>query len=298
MTNLSMIKISSDPEITHFPTPLAKSIFSLNCEIPGKPVKIIAFEGHMQTDLRLRMQRKTQPNKIPSPVMDYNKLILRGSLIALIGYITSGPLGFIVVRLVKPQPAWTSASVFAENYHFIQDLPFYFGFLLTGGMLMLVTGHYLSYNDKHPEKKLKLLFALGWTIAFFTLIGFNYISQTTFVRHLALNYKPENDFAIATFSMANPLSFCWANEIWGYGFLGIATWLMAGYYSGRNNLIRSLLIANGIVSVGTIVFTIIDTNWLMTSIGLSAYFIWNVLMIALMCLICSDVRKLILTSSS
>lgn len=223
--------------------------------------------------------------------MSYHKLISLGSLIALTGYITSGPVGFLIVRAVKPQPAWTSPSVFAANYHIIQDLPFYFGFLLIGGMLMLAVGHYLSYKDNNPKTKFHLLVALGWTIVFFALISFNYISQTTFVRHLALNYKGEFDPAISTFSMANPLSFCWANEIWGYGFLGVATWLMAGYYSGRNNLIRSLLIANGVVSVATVGVTVGDMNWLMTPVGLGAYFIWNVLMMALMTLIYKYSRK-------
>lgn len=216
---------------------------------------------------------------------EYNKLNSLSALVALIGFISSGPAGFLIVSLIKPQPPWTSAATFVENYHIIQDMPFYFGFLLTGGMLMLVAGHYLNYNANDPQKKFRLLVALGWTIAFFTMISFNYVSQTTFVRHLALNYNPVYDSAISTFSMSNPLSFCWANEIWGYGFLGIATWLMAGYYSGRNNWIRGLLIINAVVSVATIVFTIIDMNWLLTSIGLLAYFIWNGLMIVLMVLI-------------
>jgi hypothetical protein len=223
--------------------------------------------------------------------MKYNKLLTLGSLVALIGFISSGPVGFLIVNIVKPQPTWTSSSVFAENYHVIQDLPFYFGFLLIGGMLMLAVGHYLNYNGDDPEKKFHLLVAVGWTIAFFTLISFNYISQTTFVRHLALNYKPEYQSAIATFSMTNPMSFCWANEIWGYGFLGVATWLMAGYYTGKNNSIRLLLIANGVVSIATVLFTIIDMNWLLTAIGLSAYFIWNVLMILTMVLIYNYSKK-------
>jgi hypothetical protein len=223
--------------------------------------------------------------------MKYNRLISLGALVALIGYIASGPLGFLMVRAVKPQPAWISAEVFVENYHIIQDVPFYFGFLLIGGMLMLAAGLYLSYDGGDPRKRFLLLVALGWTVAFFTLISFNYIIQTTFIRHLALNYKPEYDSLISGFSMANPISFCWANEIWGYGFLGVATCLMAAHYSGRNNLISALLIANGIVSVATVVFTIMDTEWLLTSIGLGAYFIWNGLMIVLMILIFNDSRE-------
>lgn len=223
---------------------------------------------------------------------DYNRLISIAALVALTGYLSSGPAGFMIVNQVRPQPPWISPAIFAENYHIIQDTPYYFGFLLIGGMLMLVVGHYLNYNSDDPRKKFHLLVSLGWTIAFFAMISFNYVSQTTFVRHLALNYNPGYDSAISTFSMANPLSFCWANEIWGYGFLGVATWLMAGYYSGKNRLIWSLLITNAVVSVATIVFTIIDMTWLMTTVGLLAYFIWNVLMIVLMLLIYQFHRKL------
>lgn len=224
--------------------------------------------------------------------MNYHRLISLGSLIALTGYITSGPMGFLLVQTVKPHPPWKSPDVFAKNYHFIQDVPFFFGFLLTGGMLMLAAGHYLSLKRYDHERKFHLLAAFGWTMAFFTLISFNYIIQTTFIRHLALNYKPAHDSAISTFSMSNPLSLCWANEIWGYAFLGVATWLMAAYYQEKNTLIRSLLIANGVVSIATVLFTIIDMDWLMTSVGLSAYFIWNALMIVLMILIYNYNRKL------
>lgn len=227
---------------------------------------------------------------------NYNKLISLGALVALIGYIVSGPIGFVIVRAIKPQPAWSSPGSFAAHYHMIQDLPFYFGFLLIGGMLMLAVGHYLNYNDVNPRTKFHLLVSVGWTVVFVAEISFNYVCQTTFVRHLALNYRSEYDTAIAAFSMANPMSFCWANEIWGYGFLGIANWLMSGYYAGKNNLIRFLLIANGVVSTTTVVLTIISVKWLLTSFGLSAYFVWNVLMIALMALIYNYSRRLVLIS--
>lgn len=215
----------------------------------------------------------------------YPRLISRGALVALVGCIASGPLGFLLVQFIKPQPAWISPSVFAENYHIIQDVPFYFGFLLTGGMLMLSIGHYLECRETDADARFHLLLAMGLTIAFFTLISINYLGQITFVRNMSLNYKPEYDMAISLFSMANPRSFCWSNEIWGYGFLGVATWLTAGYYAGRSKTIRLLLIINGIVSIATIVFIIINGDWLMTSVGLSAYLIWNALMISLLILI-------------
>ena len=223
--------------------------------------------------------------------LNYNKLISYGSIVALIGFIMSGPVAFLIVNLVKPQPAWVSASVFAENYSTIQDLPFYFGFLLIGGMLMLVCGHYLNYKGEVSQVKFHLLVSLGWTIVFCTLISFNYICQTTFVHNLALHYKPEYDSAISAFSMSNPLSFCWANEMWGYGFLGIATMLLSGYYKNRNNVIKYLLITNGIVSLLSAVWIIVDVSWMMTTAGLVSYFIWNILMIVIIMMIYKNSKK-------
>lgn len=174
---------------------------------------------------------------------------------------------------------------FVANYHVVQMLPFYFGFLLVGGMLMVAAGHYLSYKEENHENKFHLLLSLAWTTAFAALIFFNYICQTTYIHNLALHYKPVDDIAIATFSMANPLSLCWAIEMWGYGFLGVATWLMSGYYRNRNKTIRFFLMLNGIVSLLSPVYTVIDVRWVMTTCGLIAYFVWNVLMITLLVLI-------------
>jgi hypothetical protein len=171
---------------------------------------------------------------------NYNKFISLGTIIALTGYITSGPAGFMLVKLTKPQPEWVSASVFATNYNFVQDIPYYFGLLLIGGMLIIAAGHYLNFNEENKQIKFELLLSLLFATVFAALIFFNYICQTTFIRHLALHYKPENDAVISTFSMANPGSLSWAIEMWGYGILGLATWLMSGYYKGKNNFIRWL----------------------------------------------------------
>ena len=154
---------------------------------------------------------------------------------------------------------------------------------------MVSAGHYLSETGKSkPISRFHLLIALAWTIVFCALVSFNYISQISFVRNLAVNYKPEHDMAIATFSMANPLSFCWANEMWAYGFLGISTWLTASYYANRNNLIRILMIANGVLSLVGAVWTILDMEWVMTTAGLTGYFLWNVLMMFMMIAIYRD----------
>lgn len=224
--------------------------------------------------------------------MNYNKLISLGSIVALMGFIMSGPVAFVLVNLISPQPPWVSSRVFVENYSTIQDLPYYFGFLLMGGMLMLSAGNYLRCRSENSAGKFQALLSLSFTIIFSALISFNYICQTTFVRNLVLNYQPEFDVAISTFSMVNPLSFCWANEMWGYAFLGIATWLMASYYHNRSELLRTLLRINGIVSIGSALFTIIDVSWVMTTAGFVLYFAWNVLMIVMMLVIIRFTRAL------
>jgi ABC-type Na+ efflux pump permease subunit len=217
--------------------------------------------------------------------MKYNKLISLGAIIALIGYITSGPLGFMLVKLTTPQPDWVSAAEFAANYSFVQDIPYYLGFLLIGGMLMIAAGYYLNYKEENSKIKFQLLLSLLFATVFAALIFFNYICQTTFIRNLAMHYKPENDSIISTFSMANPMSLSWSIEMWGYGILGIATWLMAGYYKQKNNFIRWLLILNGIVSLLSVAFTISNINWVLTPAGIIAYMLWNILMIVLMIMI-------------
>ena len=207
------------------------------------------------------------------------KFITKSALIALAGYLLSGPVSVALVIWLFPQPAWTSVPVFVEHYHVLQNLPYYFGPLLIGGMLMLMAGHYRVVEEAHKNRA---LFALALSAAFAALIFFNYICQTTFVHNLATHYRPEYDAPIAAFSMVNPVSLCWAIEMWGYGILGVATWLLAPVYRGKSGTIRYLLVLNGWMSVAGGVFTAIDAGWVQQPAGLAAYSLWNVLMIVLM----------------
>jgi hypothetical protein len=215
----------------------------------------------------------------------YERLISIGAIVALVGFILSGPVAFILVKQVKPQPQWVSPAVFAQHYHVVQDVPYYFGFLLITGMLMISTGYYLNCKSNDPIGKFMLLLGLGFSIVFSGLISFNYICQTTFIRNLAINYRSEYDSAINTFSMANTLSLSWAIEMWGYAFLGLSTAWSAAYYKNRNNLISALMILNGVLSICSALFTIVNVSWVMTKAGLTSYFGWNILMIVIMTLI-------------
>jgi hypothetical protein len=212
-------------------------------------------------------------------------LITLGASTTLVGFILSGPIGFLLVQVIKPQPAWTTVSSFVDNYHSIQTIPYYFGFILVGGMLMLVASHYCNMNDETDLDKMHILLSVVWTTIFAALIFFNYICQTTFIHHLVKNYKPEYDTAIATLSMANPNSLSWAIEMWGYAILGVATLLLAAFYKNKNRTIYFLLIANGIVSVVSAALFVFNSQWLLSRFGLAGYMVWNLLMIILLFLI-------------
>lgn len=216
---------------------------------------------------------------------DKRALISFGAMAALIGFILSGPVGFLFVQLVKPLPAWTSAANFSAQYVPLQNLPYYFGFILIGGMLILVVAHYLNADNELPLDKMHILLSVVWTTIFAALVFFNYICQIAFIHHLAIDYTPGNDTVISTFSMANPASLSWAIEMCGYAILGVATWLLSAYYRNKNRTIHYMLIANGIISILSAALFVYDSKWLMTITGLASYFFWNILMIVLLILI-------------
>lgn len=215
-------------------------------------------------------------------------MISAGALIALAGYILSGPLLFVVISVFYPQPPWSTVSAFVGHYHFLQNLPYYFGFMLLGGMLVLTIGHYLNATDRNRGA---LLIALALTVVFTGLIFFNYIVQTTFVHNLVMHYRPEYDPIITAFSMVNPLSLCWGIEMWGYAILGVATWVLAVYYREVNNLLAFLLRFNGWMSIAGAILTVVNIEWVMKPAGLAAYAAWNILMIVLMILIYRQARR-------
>lgn len=209
-------------------------------------------------------------------------MIKRGAYLGLTGFILSGPVAVAIVNMTHPQPPWTSAESFVEHYNFIQNLPYFLGPFLLAGMLLLSAGHYLNYKGEVTGIRSSLFLSVLLTAVFIALVSFNYISQTTFVHTMAMHYRPEFGPLITGFSMSNPMSFCWAIEMWGYGILGIATWLMAPYYNGKNNVIRGLLISNGIISLISPIWTIIDVQWVLSTLGFSLFLFWNFLMMALM----------------
>ena len=203
-----------------------------------------------------------------------------GALINIAGILLSGPLGLILVMQVHPNPPWETPQLWAENYHPVQTLPFFFGFFLLGGYMMMFAVIHQIAEEKH---KALTLTALISTAAFVALIFFNYISQTTFLPALAKVYRPEYDPLITLLSFSNPMSLCWAIEMWGYALLGVSTILVAPVF--RRNQIEKmtagLMVANGVISLAGGFVTAANLSWVMTPAGMANYIGWNVLVLAL-----------------
>jgi hypothetical protein len=208
------------------------------------------------------------------------RVAARAALLTAFAAAASGPVGFLVVGATHPQPSWQSGDLFARSYHPIQTLPFYLGFgLVAGFALWMGALHRLA----GPSMRLRTTCALVFTAAFVAVISVNYIIQTTFVPGLATSPIAAQRDAIGLFSMSSPRSLGWALEMWGYGLLGVATWLAAPvlHETPLERWTARLLVANGQLSIASALLTGLAPGWVLTNAGLIAFLVWNVLVIAL-----------------
>jgi hypothetical protein len=106
-------------------------------------------------------------------------------------------------------------------------------------------------------------------------------------------YQPAYEPVISTFSLANPLSLCWAIEMWGYAFLGVATWLTASiFHRNRVEQVTAvLMVANGVVSIVGGFVTAWSLGWVLTTPGVVSYVGWNILVLALSIFVVLSLRK-------
>ncbi len=208
--------------------------------------------------------------------------------VTLFGIIFSGPLALLVVSIVQQQPPWESVQAFVENYHDIQSLPFYFGFLLIAGSIVMIAALY-----ELSERQFPLLVAVLFTTVGGTLIFFNYFTQTTFVPALVREYSQESAPIISSLTMANPTSLAWAVEMWGYGFIGLGSWFAAAFFSSTRleRIASTLFIVNGVVSILGALWTSVDLGWVLTPPGIMAFSFWNILYLAMVILLIIVIRK-------
>ena len=203
-----------------------------------------------------------------------------GAGATLVGAVLSGPVGLLAVGATHPQPAWQGPELFARSYHPVQTLPFFLGFVLVGGFVALVAGLHAAAP---PGTKGRSSAALVFTAAFAALVFLNYVLQTTFVPALARHYSPAEGPLLAALTMANPRSLAWGLEMWGYGLLGVATWLVAPVFGG-SRLERAAawaLVASGPASIAPAFLTALVPGWVLSGPGLVGFALWNVLVVVL-----------------
>jgi hypothetical protein len=164
-------------------------------------------------------------------------------------------------------------------------LPYYFGFLLLAGLLMLSSGLLLSYKDSPYPVSAHVWIGYALSLIFICLVSVNYICQISFIPHLIKANDPVHAPLIAGFSMTNPDSLSWALEMWGYAFLGMSNWFMATCYRNQNRFVFFLLKLNCIISLGSLLWAIVDADWVDTTPGLILFFGWNVLMMLVVTMI-------------
>ncbi|HEV8550101.1 MAG TPA: hypothetical protein VGQ57_13750 [Polyangiaceae bacterium] len=200
--------------------------------------------------------------------------------LALAGAILSGPVGLLVVGMTHPQPAWHDAATFVAHYHPIQTLPFFLGFLLVGGLVAATAC--LSLLAR-PQARARATVAAALASAFSALVFLNYVVQTTFVPALVRDHSPASAPLIAALTMSNPSSLGWCLEMWAYAIAGVATWLCAAVFdqAGIDRLARATFVANGPVSLASAVATTFVPGWVLTSVGLVAFGIWNLLVVVM-----------------
>ena len=177
-----------------------------------------------------------------------------GATGVLAGILLSGPLSLALVSATHPQPPWQGARVFADAYHPIQLLPYLGGIVLVVALVVLIASARELASEVH---KARAGAALVLSSVFAALIFFNYVVQTTFLPDLAWHYDEAYAAIIGAFSMSNPTSLAWGIEMWGWGLLGMATWLVAPVFRGsRLERATSLVFAaNGAVSVAGALLT-------------------------------------------
>jgi hypothetical protein len=203
-----------------------------------------------------------------------------GAWLTLLGALLSGPVALVVVNATHPEPRWQDARTFVHHFHAVQTLPFFLGFALVGGLVTLVTSlACLAPASLRPRASV----ATALAAAFAALVFLNYTIQTTFVPLLVRSFRDEDGPLLAALTMANPSSLGWSIEMWAYGVVGVATWLIAPVFQGGGAArgARLSFTANGPVSIGSALATAFIPGWALTPPGIACFLLWNALVVAM-----------------
>jgi uncharacterized membrane-anchored protein YitT (DUF2179 family) len=83
--------------------------------------------------------------------------------------------------------------------------------------------------------------------------------------------------------MANPGSFVWALEMYGWGGIGLSFIFMAFIFENGKleSTLKILFLINGISSCVSAILTSVDMNWLFSPAGFTALIVWNLLVLVI-----------------
>lgn len=214
------------------------------------------------------------------------KMLFVSAIILITGILLSGPIG-VLLTLIKPQPQWKDEIIFVSNYHPVQTVPYMFGFILIIGFTLFISTSFRLAST--GTQKILRITANIFTAVYVAFVGLNYAIQIALVPSLIFKHPAWAAFL----TMANPYSLGWILEMFGYGFLGVATILISPVFrKGLNmKLIRYLLIANGVISILGAAATAFGTMWLMEWPGIISVVVWNILILVIMVLVIAELYK-------
>lgn len=192
----------------------------------------------------------------------------------LFGIIFSGLVFPVLTMLICPQPPWQDAGLFVKSFNPLQTATFFCGYFLVIGSLLTFI---VLYITSRAEKKVWAMSALTINVIFTSIVFLNYIIQTTYIPYLATNNPAETASILAVFTMANPGSFAWALEMYGWGGIGLSFIMMAFIFGKRKfePLLKVLFLANGVSSFASAIITSVNMKWLFSPAGLTALVVWN-----------------------
>jgi hypothetical protein len=205
---------------------------------------------------------------------------ITATYVNIFGIIFSGLVFPVLTMIFCPQPEWQGAALFVKSFHPLQTATFFCGYFLVIGSLLTFIVLYLTARI---EKKVWALSALAINVIFTAIVFLNYIIQTTYVPYIAVNNPPETVSVLAVFTMANPGSFVWALEMYGWGGIGLSFIFMAFIFAKQKyeGTLKVLFLANGICSFASAIMTSINMKWLFSPAGLTALVVWNVLVLVI-----------------
>jgi hypothetical protein len=179
-----------------------------------------------------------------------------------------------------PQPEWRGAELFIRSFNPLQMATFFCGFFLVIGSLLTFITLYITARE---ERKIWAMAGIAINLVFTAVVFLNYIIQTTYVPYLAMNNPPETSTVLAVFTMANPGSFAWALEMYGWGGIGLSFIFMA-FIFGKDkyeSTLKQLFIINGVSSFASAIMTSVNMKWLFSPAGLVSLVVWNALVLVI-----------------